>query len=128
MTEKDSTTGSADGTAIPGGSVRLYEDTRIIPTYELGEDSLNPIFDKMLDPYPYTMQNSKTGERRDVVYETVMLENEYVKLTVIPSLGGRLYSAVDKRNGKAFLYANKVVRPRMIGTRGCWFPNGRIRC
>ncbi|MDB4868814.1 MAG: hypothetical protein JWR03_3147 [Cohnella sp.] len=99
-------------------------DTVTIPTYELGPDDRNPAFDKRLNPYPYSQQNYKTGVRTEKEYEAVVLENEYVKLIVIPSLGGRLYSAFDKRNGREFLYRNPVIRPRMIGTRGAWFSGG----
>lgn len=95
-----------------------------IPTCALLQDDVNPIFDKMLDPYPYSLQNYKSNELIDKEYDVVILENEYLKLTVIPSLGGRLYSAVDKRNNQEFLYRNEVIRPRMIGTRGAWFSGG----
>ncbi|WP_169306549.1 DUF5107 domain-containing protein [Cohnella pontilimi] len=107
---------------MPDASARI--GTVTIPTYELGTDDINPILDRRLNPYPYTQQNHKTGVRVEKEYEAVVLENEYIRLTVIPSLGGRLYSAVDKRIGREFLYRNPVIRPRMIGTRGAWFAGG----
>jgi hypothetical protein len=96
----------------------------IIPTYELFEDDLNPMFDKNLNPYPYTIQNHRSKDKADKVYEAVELENEYLKLILLPTLGGRLYSGLDKRNGQEFLYKNNVIKPRMIGTRGAWFSGG----
>jgi tetratricopeptide (TPR) repeat protein len=104
--------------------VTAHVDTVTIPTYELGSDDINPIVDRRLNPYPYTQQNHKTGVRVEKAYEAVVVENEYIRLIVVPSLGGRLYSAVDKRTGREFLYRNPVIRPRMIGTRGAWFSGG----
>lgn len=104
--------------------VRVYKDVIKIPTYELLEDNLNPMFDRRLEPYPYTLQDHKSNEKRDKEYEVIFLENEYLKLMVIPSLGGRLYSAFDKRIEKEIFYKNAVIKPRMIATRGGWFSGG----
>lgn len=106
------------------GKAQVYKEQLIIPTYELLEDDVNPIFDKHLNPYPYTMQNKRANEKEEKAYDAVVLENEYLKIIVLPSLGGRVYSAVDKRNGQEFLYTNRVIKPRMIGTRGAWFSGG----
>ncbi|MDG0808870.1 DUF5107 domain-containing protein [Cohnella rhizosphaerae] len=80
--------------------------------------------DKRLDPYPYPMQNAMQREKEEALYEAVHLENDYLHLIVLPELGGRLYSMLDKRSGEEALYRNPVIRPRMIGTRGAWFAGG----
>jgi len=108
----------------PQARARAYETTITIPTYELLADDHNPIFDKMHDPYPYTMQNHVSKQRIDKIYTAVVLENIYLRLTVLPELGGRLFSAVDKRTDREFLYRNTVIQPRLIGTRGAWFSGG----
>jgi tetratricopeptide (TPR) repeat protein len=95
-----------------------------IPAYRLLPGDLNPMFDRKLNPYPYTLQNARSEYKENVEYDVVILENEYLILTVIPSLGGRLYSVVDKRNGRDVFYKNQVIKPRMIGTRGAWFSGG----
>jgi tetratricopeptide (TPR) repeat protein len=111
-------------TAGSSQETRVERIKLTIPTYELLPDDRNPIFDKWLDPYPYTMQNHVSQLRTDKEYDAVIIENEYLKLTVLPSLGGRLYSAVDKRLNRELLYRNTVIRPRLIGTRGAWFSGG----
>lgn len=105
-------------------NVKVFEDKYCIPTYELLEEDLNPLFDRKLNPYPYTLQNMRSQVKNNIEYKVVFLENEYLRLIVIPSLGGRLYSVLDKRNGKEVFYKNPVIKPRMIGTRGAWFSGG----
>ena len=105
-------------------TVQARAEAITLPTYELLREDLNPILDKHLNPYPYTMQNHRNAVRSMKQYDCVILENEYLHLTFLPTLGGRLYRAVDKRTGKEFLYTNKVIKPRMIGTRGAWFSGG----
>ncbi|MDI4647033.1 DUF5107 domain-containing protein [Cohnella hashimotonis] len=105
-------------------AVRVYRSELAIPTYGLLEEDINPILDKRLDPYPYPMQNAMKREKEEVLYEAVHLENDYLHLIVLPELGGRLYSMLDKRSGEEALYRNPVIRPRMIGTRGAWFAGG----
>ncbi|WP_193726527.1 DUF5107 domain-containing protein [Paenibacillus guangzhouensis] len=105
-------------------TVQARAEVITLPTYELLREDLNPILDKHLNPYPYTMQNHRNAVRSMKTYDAVILENEYLHLTFLPTLGGRLYRAEDKRTGKEFLYTNKVIKPRMIGTRGAWFSGG----
>ena len=105
-------------------NVKIFEATITIPSYELLGEDLNPVFDRRLDPYPYTLQNYKSDKITDHEYRTVVVENEYIRLTVLPELGGRLYSAYDKVNGKEMFYKNPVIKPRMIATRGAWISGG----
>ncbi len=103
---------------------RITKGSVTIPTYRLLEPNLNPMLDRRLNPYPYTLLDKKSYVLEDVEYEAVFLENEYLKLTVLPELGGRLYSAYDKRTGEEVFYKNPVVKPRMIATRGAWISGG----
>lgn len=50
-----------------------------------------------------------------VEYEVVVLENGYLRLTFLPELGGRLYSAVFKPTGQEIFYHNPVVKPSRYG-------------
>jgi tetratricopeptide (TPR) repeat protein len=105
-------------------SAKAYFAKLDIPTYEVLAPDLHPILDKKLQPYPYPLQNNRSAAKRNVTYDVIKLENEFLELTVIPSLGGRLYSMIDKRNGREILYRNATIKPRMIGTRGAWFAGG----
>jgi tetratricopeptide (TPR) repeat protein len=105
-------------------NVRVWMEKVMIPSYELLEDDLNPIIEGRLDPYPYTMQNNRSETLENIEHEAIILENQYLKLMVLPNLGGRLFSAFDKINNREVFYRNAVIKPRMIGTRGAWFSGG----
>ncbi len=102
--------------------VNVYKDKLVLPTYELLEDDLNPAFDRA--SYPYTMQINRSYEVHDMVYDVVIIENEHIKVTTIPSLGGKIYSAHYKNKGKEIFTKNPVILPRMIARRGAWISGG----
>lgn len=111
--------------------VTLTEGTVTIPTYVAGPPDKNPIFytgrvyqgaKGMV--YPYPMQDALTDEKRDVSYRQVCLENEYLKVCVLPELGGRIFEAVDKTNGYNFFYKQSVIKPALIGMLGAWISGG----
>lgn len=102
----------------------VYMQKLMIPTYQLQSDDINPMFGKRLNPYPYTLQNFRERKITESIYDVVVVENEYLKLMVIPSLGGRLFSSFDKRTKKEMFFRNSVIKPGMVGTRGAWFAGG----
>ena len=57
-------------------------------------------------------------------YKTLELENEYLKVVVLPELGGHLYTCIDKSNGAEMFYANQSIRKAQIGYRGAWAAYG----
>ena len=60
----------------------------------------------------------------DRAYTAVVLENEYLEVVVLPELGGRIYSAKDKRTGYDFFYKQHVIKPALIGCLGNWVSGG----
>jgi tetratricopeptide (TPR) repeat protein len=50
----------------------------------------------------------------------VFLENEYLKCTILPDIGGHLYTCVDKISGQPMFYANPSIKKAQIGYRGAW--------
>jgi tetratricopeptide (TPR) repeat protein len=105
-------------------NAKVWIDKVMIPTYKLLEDDINPMLEERLDPYPYTLQNNRSYNIENVDHEAIMLENDYLKLIVLPNFGGRLFSAYDKINSREIFYRNAVIKPRMIGTRGAWISGG----
>jgi tetratricopeptide (TPR) repeat protein len=115
-------------------TVRVWEETLQIPTYLLGPDDPNPPFAVVngQNIYPYTMQDDLTDRKEMKSYVAVYLENEYLKATVLPELGGRLYSLYDKTDKREVFYRNNVVKYGLVSLRGAWisggiefnFPNG----
>lgn len=103
---------------------KVWIDKIMIPTYKLLEEDINPMLEERLDPYPYTLQNNRSYTIENIDHEAIMLENDYLKLVVLPNYGGRLFSAYDKINSREVFYRNGVIKPRMIGTRGAWISGG----
>ncbi len=88
---------------------KVWVEQVVIPTYEIGEAEKNPIFlDKRVyqgstgKVYPYPTVEKISDEKTDKEYEAVCLENEYLKVMVLPSLGGRIQRAYDKTNDYDF--------------------------
>lgn len=115
--------------------VKAWEDTVTIPTYGWAED-INPkiwaiesqakfsITVKGSIVYPYTMQDHLFRTKEDRTYKALFLENEYLKVTCLPELGGRLHSVFDKTEGKEMFHLNDVIKPGMIAMRGAWISGG----
>lgn len=57
-------------------------------------------------------------------YTVVTLENEYVKIEILPEIGGRIYSALDKTTGYDYFYKQHVIKPALIGVLGSWISGG----
>lgn len=111
--------------------VIIKEEQRIIPTYEVGVPDGNPRFYDGRNTqgaqgriYPYPMSDRLTDNKIDKQYKIITLENEYVRIEVMPELGGRIFRAVDKTNNYDFFYYNKVIKPALIGTLGEWISGG----
>lgn len=112
-------------------SAKVWTETVVIPTYEIGEAEKNPIFlDKRVyqgssgKVYPYPTVEKIKDEKTDKKYTAVYLENEYLKVMVLPELGGRIQRAYDKTNGYDFVYYNHVIKPALVGLTGPWISGG----
>jgi tetratricopeptide (TPR) repeat protein len=112
-------------------AVKAWEETITIPTYEVGPNNLNPAFydgrryqGAKGQIYPYPLMDNLTDKKVDKDYTGVYIENEYVRLMVVPELGGRIFEAVDKTNGYNFFYRQHVIKPALIGMVGAWISGG----
>ncbi len=109
--------------AVPVAPVRVWQATLQVPTYLEGPANPNPPFDLFAYGrfnYPYPNREALTDRRESVTWRTLNLENEYLRLTVLPDLGGHIYSCVDKRSGHQMFYANSSIKKALIGYRGAW--------
>lgn len=107
--------------------VKVYEETKPIKTYLIGEPDINPFISEYLGSllfYPYPLKNKISDEAKIIDYNLYCLENEYFKVSFLPDLGGKLYSAVDKRYDKNIFYCNPVVKPQLVGCTGAWTSGG----
>ena len=114
-----------------GESVRIWEDTLVVPTYPAGAPDRAPLFYEgrayqgAKGPvYPYPIVDKLYDTRENRPYKAVYLENEYVRICLLPELGGRIFEAVDKTNGYNFFYRQHVIKPALIGMTGAWISGG----
>jgi tetratricopeptide (TPR) repeat protein len=112
-------------------AVKIWEEPLVIPTYRIGESDRNPLFYGQRSYqgargaiYPYPMLDKLTDVRENKTYKAVFLENQYVKLCVLPEIGGRILSAQDKTDGYDFFYHQHVIKPALIGMLGAWISGG----
>jgi len=103
--------------------VKVWQGTLTLPTYEEGPPDPNPPFDIYQTTrfnYPYTLRTNLTGVKADHAWRAIFLENEYLKCTVLPDIGGHLYNCMDKISGQPMFYANPSIKKANIGYRGAW--------
>jgi hypothetical protein len=70
------------------------------------------------------MYDSLTGKQVDKTYTLVHIENEYIRLGILPELGGRIFEGVDKTNNYNFVYRQHVIKPALIDLIGAWISGG----
>lgn len=113
------------------GKVRVWQEALVIPTYGVGKPDRNPMFlEKRVYQgssgrvYPYPVIDKILDEKQDQTYQAVWLENDYLKVMILPELGGRIQRAYDKTNGYDFVYYNEVIKPALVGLTGPWISGG----
>ena len=111
--------------------VKAWRELVTIPTYEIGKAEKAPMFlEKRVYQgssgvvYPYPVIESISNEKTDKDYKAVYLENEYIKVMILPELGGRIQMAYDKIKQRHFVYYNHVVKPALVGLAGPWISGG----
>ena len=112
-------------------SVKAWREIVTIPTYEVGKPEKNPMFlEKRVYQgssgvvYPYPVIESMSDEKVDKEYKAVYIENEYIKVMILPELGGRVQMAYDKIKQRHFVYYNHVIKPALVGLAGPWISGG----
>jgi tetratricopeptide (TPR) repeat protein len=103
--------------------VRVWEGTMTLPTYEEDPPDVNAPFDLFTTSrfnYPYTIRDRLTTRRVLRRWRTLNLENEYLRCSVLPDLGGHLYTCIDKVNGRDLFYANTAIKLANVAYRGAW--------
>ena len=114
--------------------VKIWEENVVIPTYGIGAADKNPMFleSRVYQGssgriYPYPTIEKIYDEKEDKTYHAVWLENEYLKVMILPELGGRIQRAYDKTNHYDFVYYNHVIKPALVGRLSSDRESGRIK-
>lgn len=113
------------------GIVKVWEETREIPTYGVGEPDKNPMFlEKRVYQgssgrvYPHPVIDKIYDKKQLKPYKLAILENDYIRIEIMPEIGGRIYRALDKTNNYDFVYYNQVIKPALVGLAGPWISGG----
>ncbi len=111
--------------------VSVWQEEVIIPTYEVGEPEKYPMFfEKRVYQgssgvvYPNAIIEKIGDEKVDKLWKAVFLENDFIKIMILPQLGGRVQMAYDKIAERHFIYYNSVIKPALVGLTGPWISGG----
>lgn len=74
--------------------------------------------------YPFPVIDRVYDEKEDKPYTAIFLENRYLKIMLLPEIGGRVQMALDKTNDYHFIYYNRVIKPALVGLTGPWISGG----
>ena len=100
---------------------QIMETEEEYVTYPYSDPNPIPSFGKT---YPYFRFDGYSAQPVKANYKVVILENDYLRIKVLPEIGGKIWSVVDKTCGKEMFYDNKVVKFRDISLRGPWTSGG----
>jgi tetratricopeptide (TPR) repeat protein len=74
--------------------------------------------------YPLPFIDRVATEAKERLWQAVHLENEYLRLMILPEIGGRIHVGYDKTNGYDFFYRQNVIKPALVGLAGPWISGG----
>jgi len=120
-----------DAPAAQRGPVKAWSEFVVIPTYLPLPPDLNPMFlEKRVYQgssgrvYPLPCIDRISTEVREHSWQAVHIENEFLRVMVLPEIGGRVHLAMDKTNGYDFFYRQNVIKPALVGLTGPWISGG----
>lgn len=102
----------------------IKEEIISLSTYDFGKANPVPILVENPKIYPYFKFEEYEHTAKDKNWKVITLENDYIKVMVLPEIGGKVWGAIEKSTGEEFLYKNEVVKFRNIAMRGPWTSGG----
>jgi tetratricopeptide (TPR) repeat protein len=113
------------------GPVKAWKQAISIPTYEPESPDRNPMFlEKRVYQgssgrvYPLPFIDRIATKMKERLWQAVHLENEYLRLMILPEIGGRIHVGYDKTSGYDFFYRQNVIKPALVGLAGPWISGG----
>lgn len=115
-----------------GKKVIAAVERMVIPTYCAPAPEEMPMYSEFRQHqgstgYAYPNKVTISVEREtltDKEYTVVRLENDYVRLLILPELGGRILEGYDKVTDYHFLYRHHRIKPVSVGSYGHWISGG----
>jgi tetratricopeptide (TPR) repeat protein len=118
-------------TPLRKNDIIVWEEHLELPTYEPGKPDKNPLFLERRvyqgssgAVYPYPVIESISDVKTYKSWRVIFMENEYLKIMIMPELGGRIQMAFDKVRKRHFAYHNQVIKPALVGLAGPWISGG----
>lgn len=112
-------------------NVNVRRDRVVIPTYSVFPPDKNPMFlEKRVyqgssgKVYPLPFYDRVAEEKEPHAWDAVHIENEYIRVMILPEIGGRIHVGQDKTNGYDFFYRQNVIKPALVGLAGPWISGG----
>ena len=110
---------------ITKSRARISEEKRVIKTYPFSDPDPVPILARRNPAiYPYFRFDGFSRAGRDKEWKVVCLENDFIKVYILPEAGGKIWGAIEKSTGRDFIYRNEVMKFRDVGMRGPWTSGG----
>ena len=113
------------------GPVKAWREDVEILTYEPDEPDLNPMYlEKRVYQgssgavYPLPFIDRIATEPHKKNWKAIHIENEYLRLIILPEIGGRIHIGYDKTTGYDFFYRQNVIKPALVGLAGPWISGG----
>ncbi|HEU4632931.1 MAG TPA: DUF5107 domain-containing protein, partial [Flavisolibacter sp.] len=107
--------------ANPQRPAMVKEYRKSFATYPFSDPNPIPSFTKI---YPYFRFDGFTNTPIQKDWKVVELENDYIRLMILPEIGGKIWAAVEKSTGQPFIYYNHAVKFRDVAMRGPWTSGG----
>jgi tetratricopeptide (TPR) repeat protein len=110
-----------------GQQASVKESNEKIKTYPFSDPNPVPVLgiNKKVAPfYPYHMFDGYTDKGGLKEWKIIMLENQFISVSVLPEVGGKVMGAIEKATRNEFVYLNHVMKFRAIGIRGPWTSGG----
>ncbi len=113
------------------GPVKVWSEPVTIPTYLPAPAEPLPMFlenrvyqGSSGKVYPLPVIERIASEPCDHPWDAIHLENEFMRVMVLPQIGGRIHIGLDKTNGYDFFYRQNVIKPALVGLAGPWISGG----
>jgi tetratricopeptide (TPR) repeat protein len=111
--------------------VKAWQEPVRMLTYSPADPDKNPLFlekrvyqgsSGKVYPLPVIDCIETVPEERE--WQAVHIENEFIRLMILPEIGGRIHVGLDKRTGYDFFYRQNVIKPALVGLAGPWISGG----
>jgi hypothetical protein len=113
----------------PASPLPRFTPLRELPYPDVGSGTTPDMRERMAygrleSPLPYAVQEDYDRSLREVELPAYVLENEILTVTVLPTLGGRVWSLYDRRRGRELLFRNRNLYVANFGLTDAWFAGG----